>query len=232
MFRWLEASSPIPKSVTDTYTYPVPKEGYFPQPGQQTPPQQAPVNPGVFNNFVPLTPPEQQKAPELGPPPKDESAAPFTPANPNMVPQQDIVPVSETKTKKDTTGNLVLWGAILVAGIAIFAATASGAPAARLQANPRSRRKFPSEKEVADDLRDINANIEAFDEEWIDVRLLVWPDSHEWKIVTGDVGYDQQHAPAVGAASIPGVYRGTVRRFNSTEVAKDLLSQAKDMWEQ
>jgi hypothetical protein len=86
--------------------------------------------------------------------------------------------------------------------------------------------KFPSIAEVAAVLRNLNANVEA-DGEGCDVRLQVYSDG-EWAVRWGDSSYDTDHRGYWGASSIPGVVRGTVKRFDSRDVARDLISQARD----
>lgn len=91
--------------------------------------------------------------------------------------------------------------------------------------------KWPTIKEVASDLRNINANIEDVDHDpeydYIDVRLQVYPDG-AWALRVGDPCYDQDHHGYWGAGSLPGIYRGKVRRFDSRDLARDLLDQCKD----
>ena len=83
--------------------------------------------------------------------------------------------------------------------------------------------RFPSIAAVAARLRDISMNVEGE----CDVRLQVYPDG-EWAVRWGDSQYDQDHRGYWGASSVPGVVRGTVKRFNSRDVARDLIDQAKD----
>lgn len=45
----------------------------------------------------------------------------------------------------------------------------------------------------------------------------------------GDSSYDLDHRGSWGASSVPGVVNGTVRRFPSRDVARDLLEQAREM---
>jgi hypothetical protein len=100
--------------------------------------------------------------------------------------------------------------------------------------------KWPTIKDVASELRAINANFEVgvqcsgcgFDhnadhDTYIDIRLQVYPDG-AWAIRTGDSSYDTDHHGYWGVGSLPGVYRGRVRRFNSRDLARDLLEQCKD----
>ena len=85
--------------------------------------------------------------------------------------------------------------------------------------------KFPSIKQVAEGLRAINANVEGE----CDVRLQVYEDG-EWQLRWGLSDYDQDHRGYWGASSIPGCNpkTGIVARFNSKDVARDLIHQAKE----
>ena len=85
--------------------------------------------------------------------------------------------------------------------------------------------RFPSINDVAKELRDINANVE--DE--CDVRLQVYDDG-AWIVHSGLSDYDQDHRGFWGASNVPGVQGGVVKRFSSTEVARDLLEQVKDAY--
>lgn len=78
--------------------------------------------------------------------------------------------------------------------------------------------KIPSIRDVAHDLRLINK--EEFS--YIDVRLQVTPDG--WYIHSGDASYDQDHRGFWGSSSVP----GSGRRFNSEDVARDLISQIRE----
>ena len=85
--------------------------------------------------------------------------------------------------------------------------------------------RFPSIKDVASELRLINANVEGE----CDVRLQVYEDG-KWVVRSGLSDYDQDHQGYWGASMVPG-YVNTVSgrwRFNSTTIARDLLSQAKE----
>lgn len=86
--------------------------------------------------------------------------------------------------------------------------------------------KFPSVKEVSQALRNLNANVEGE----CDVRLQVYPDESRatWALRWGSSDYDRDHRGYWGASSVPGVNNGRVGRFNSRNVAKDLLEQAKE----
>lgn len=90
----------------------------------------------------------------------------------------------------------------------------------------RARVQFPSVKDVAHDLRLINAE-EAFPGDeggcYIDVRLQVTPDG-EWYLHSGAASYDTDHRGFWGAASVP----GNGRRFGSAVVARDLIAQCRD----
>jgi len=55
----------------------------------------------------------------------------------------------------------------------------------------------------------------------VDVRLQVWPDG-SWNLHTGDSSYDQDHRGYWGAAFLP------FGNCNLTEIARDLIEQAKD----
>lgn len=99
--------------------------------------------------------------------------------------------------------------------------------------------RFPSIKDVAAGLRDINANVEAYahfnrvteytEYDGVDVRLCVWADG-QWCMRSGLVDYDQSHSDYCGASSVPGVINGRTVRFNSREVARDLIDQCKEQW--
>ena len=83
--------------------------------------------------------------------------------------------------------------------------------------------RFPSIKDVAFELRLINANVEGE----CDVRLQIHDDG-AWVVRVGLADYDTDHRGYWGAGSIPGVVRGDVKRFNSTDTARDLLSQCRE----
>lgn len=82
--------------------------------------------------------------------------------------------------------------------------------------------RFPSIKEVAQELSDINANVEGE----TDIRLQIYEDG-KWVIRVGDSSYDLDHRGYWGSSFLPGVVNGKVRRFNSRETAKELLDQAR-----
>lgn len=88
--------------------------------------------------------------------------------------------------------------------------------------------QWPTIDDVAEELRLINLNTEAEDEEGIDVRLQVYEDG-AWAIRVGDPSYDTDHRGYWGASGVPGVLGGIPGRFNAREVARDLIEQAKDM---
>ena len=98
---------------------------------------------------------------------------------------------------------------------------------------------FPRIKEVASNLRAINANVEAEpitanEAESVygcDVRLQLWPDG-DWTINWGPSDYDISHQGYWGASSVPGVVNGQVKRFNSTDLARELITQVKDHYYQ
>jgi hypothetical protein len=85
--------------------------------------------------------------------------------------------------------------------------------------------RFPKIDDVAAELRDINKyDLEPEDaDEGIDVRLQVYPDG-QWAVRWGLSDYDQDHRGYWGASSVP----GNNRRFNSKDIARDLIDQAKD----
>jgi hypothetical protein len=87
--------------------------------------------------------------------------------------------------------------------------------------------KFPTIAEVARDLKEIGRGLSKYglpeDEEGgCDVRLQVLS-TGAWTVWSGDAQYDTDHRGYWGASSIP--FDG---HFNATEVAKDLISQAKE----
>ncbi len=85
--------------------------------------------------------------------------------------------------------------------------------------------RFPKINDVASELRDINKNdLEPEDaDEGIDVRLQVYADG-QWAVRWGSSDYDQDHSGFWGASSVP----GNNQRFDSKEIARDLIDQAKD----
>lgn len=83
--------------------------------------------------------------------------------------------------------------------------------------------RFPSIRDVASSLQDINANVDGE----CDVRLQVYEDG-EWIVRYGLSDYDQDHRGYWGASSVPGVIAGKVTRFKSYDIARDLLEQARD----
>lgn len=88
--------------------------------------------------------------------------------------------------------------------------------------------RFPSIKNVAKELRLINANVE----NECDVRLQVYDDG-KWVVRSGDASYDTDHNGYWGASCIPGVVNGKVMRFNSKNVASELIALAREQhWQQ
>lgn len=86
--------------------------------------------------------------------------------------------------------------------------------------------RFPCIQNVAHDLREISQNVDGE----CDVRLQVYPGKEGWVIRVGDSQYDHDHTGFWGASSVPGVNKGRPTRFNSTDVTRDLIEQAKDMY--
>lgn len=84
--------------------------------------------------------------------------------------------------------------------------------------------RFPSIEAVAEALRDVNANVEGE----CDVRLQVYEDG-QWAIRYGLSDYDSDHRGFWGASSIPGAVKGRARRFDSREIARELIEQAREM---
>lgn len=82
--------------------------------------------------------------------------------------------------------------------------------------------RFPKIDDVAAELRSINKSYDA-DEDGIDVRLQVYPDG-DWAVRWGLSDYDQDHRGYWGSSSVP----GSNRRFDSKDVARDLIDQAKE----
>ena len=87
--------------------------------------------------------------------------------------------------------------------------------------------KFPSIRSVAAVLREINRwdsyTEPGVEDSFIDVRLQVY-DNGSWAVRHGDPQYDLDHRGFWGAGSVP----GDCRRFRSEDVARELLSQAKE----
>lgn len=87
--------------------------------------------------------------------------------------------------------------------------------------------RFPSIKDVAHSLRLANGSLDVAwleeGEHGFDVRLQVYSDG-SYSVHTGDPCYDQDHRGYWGSSSLP----GHPRRFNSYELARDLLDQAKE----
>ena len=92
--------------------------------------------------------------------------------------------------------------------------------------------KFPSIKGVAhdlklehDELRRIYSQDELADEDGnfgVDVRLQV--SAADWTLHTGDPSYDTDHRGFWGAGFLP------YGRTNLRELARDLISEARDQW--
>ncbi|MHB8107999.1 MAG: hypothetical protein ACYDH4_11325 [Candidatus Cryosericum sp.] len=89
--------------------------------------------------------------------------------------------------------------------------------------------RFPSVKDVARELRAINNQFDAGEEddfgetEGVDVRLQV-SEGGAWSVHYGDSSYAQDHRGFWGASSVP----GGRKRFNATRDAADLIDQAED----
>lgn len=83
---------------------------------------------------------------------------------------------------------------------------------------PTGKPKFPSIPTVAKALREANTHV--LDGE-MDVRLQVFEDG-QWALRTGDSQYDQDHRGYWGSGILDG------KRFNSENLARDLLNQAKE----
>jgi len=89
--------------------------------------------------------------------------------------------------------------------------------------------RFPKIDDVAAQLRSINKQQSAPDgaEGGIDVRLQVYPDG-DWAVRWGLSDYDQDHRGYWGSSSVP----GDNRRFDSKDLARDLIDQAKEHFAQ
>jgi hypothetical protein len=85
--------------------------------------------------------------------------------------------------------------------------------------------RFPSIESVAKELQNISANVEGE----CDVRLQVYEDG-QWAVRWGASDYDTDHNGFWGASSVPGVVAGVVKRFNSRDVARDLIEQAREQY--
>ena len=96
-----------------------------------------------------------------------------------------------------------------------------------------SKIKLPSIVDVAYELRLINTNVDIGEDpdESCEVRLQVYENGN-WVVHYGDPQYDTDHHGFWGASSVPGYFSGHTRRFNSMDVARDLLSQVRDDIEQ
>lgn len=87
--------------------------------------------------------------------------------------------------------------------------------------------RFPSIRAVSADLREINDYVDGglSDYEGCDVRLQVYPDG-TWYVRWGLSDYDQDHRGFWGASSIP----GGRKRFRASDVARDLIEQAREAY--
>lgn len=96
--------------------------------------------------------------------------------------------------------------------------------------------KFPSIARVSAELRRINttvidvcaehgADCEDDCAAYIDVRLQVYPDG-DWAVHSGLADYDTDHRGFWGSSSVP----GNGRRFSSTDIARDLIGQAREAY--
>lgn len=85
--------------------------------------------------------------------------------------------------------------------------------------------RFPTIEEVSAELRRINKQDSADDGDdgGIDVRLQVHPDG-TWTVNWGSSDYDQDHRGYWGSSSVP----GDGRRFDSKDIARDLIEQARE----
>ena len=90
--------------------------------------------------------------------------------------------------------------------------------------------KFPSINDVADALRNVSMNVDC-DEDGCDVRLQVYNDGM-WTVRWGDASFDQDHHGSWGVSSVPGIVDGKQQRFNSKDIARDLIEQVKDQYEE
>lgn len=89
-----------------------------------------------------------------------------------------------------------------------------------------TKTRFPSIASVAAELRAVNATLDAADfpdDESCDIRLQVYPDG-DWAIRVGDSSYDLDHRGYWGCGSLDG------RRFDSADLARDLLDQAREQY--
>jgi|GEM_PF-6854379 len=85
--------------------------------------------------------------------------------------------------------------------------------------------RFPSIADVAAELRSINKqqSSDDGDDGGIDVRLQVHTDGN-WTVNWGSSDYDQDHRGYWGSSSVP----GDNRRFDSKDIARDLIEQARE----
>lgn len=89
--------------------------------------------------------------------------------------------------------------------------------------------KFPKISDVARDLKEIAREVKGYnlvEEDSVDVRLQV-EENGDWRLWSGDSQYDTDHRGHWGASSIP----SDGSSFNASEVAKDLISEAKDSYD-
>ena len=80
--------------------------------------------------------------------------------------------------------------------------------------------RFPTIRDVARAVK----NVHDYSDVECDIRLQVSEDG-TWAIRHGDASYDLDHRGYWGASSVPGYGR----RFNSRDVARDLIDQCRDM---
>lgn len=94
------------------------------------------------------------------------------------------------------------------------------------------RQQFPVIAEIALALRNLNSRVETE----CDVRLQVYETTEDndtycvWAIRYGDSSFDLDHRGYWGCSCIPGINikTGKGKRFDSKDVARDLLEQVKD----
>ena len=87
--------------------------------------------------------------------------------------------------------------------------------------------RFPSVANVRRVLVAVNREVDPSDDadSDVEVRLQVYPDG-AWAVRVGSSDYDQDHRGYWGS----GYVLGGGRRFNATELAKDLIGQAKEQF--
>jgi hypothetical protein len=83
--------------------------------------------------------------------------------------------------------------------------------------------KFPSIKDVATILKELNNTMDSTSEEALDIRLHVWEDG-TWTIHTGDSQYDQDHRGFWGSSSL----MGKCNWVSIRDIARDLLDQVRE----